>query len=349
VVVAAGGTAGHVAPALAVAQVLRERGAAVTFIGGDRAEAEMVPTAGFPLERIAVEGLSRTNPARAGRALIRAARAVLVTRRMLKALAPTAVFGGGGYVAGPVGLAALSMRTPLVLSESDSHLGLANRLLARGARRVCLAFPIAGRSAPRYRVTGRPLRFRGGPRERARERFAIPAEDDCVLVFGGSLGAGTINRAAVEGLADGPFHVLHVAGRRDYPGLAARPLRAGYDLREYLELEEFAWALSAADLVVARAGSSVLEIAAHGLPAILVPYPHAAGDHQSANARFMQAAGAAVVIPDDELTGERLAGQLRELIADRERMTAMGRAALDLAHPTAAEDVADELLGVAAL
>ena len=196
-------------------------------------------------------------------------------------------------------------------------------------------------------MTGRPLRFRGGPRERARERFAIPAEDDCVLVFGGSLGAGTINRAAVEGLADGPFHVLHVAGRRDYPGLAARPLRAGYDLREYLELEEFAWALSAADLVVARAGSSVLEIAAHGLPSILVPYPHATADHQLANARFMEQAGAALVILDGELSPERLAREVSALLRDRPRLQAMALAARRLARPDAAREIADELLEAA--
>ncbi len=131
-----------------------------------------------------------------------------------------------------------------------------------------------------------------------------------MLVFGGSLGARSINLAAVEAFAGAPFRVLHICGRRDYAELAAHEPPAGYDLREYLDLAEFADALAAADLVVARAGGSVFEIAAHGLPAILVPYPHAAGDHQSANARWMAEAGAAVVIADGELTAARLGGEV---------------------------------------
>ena len=127
-----------------------------------------------------------------------------------------------------------------------------------------------------------------------------------MLVFGGSLGARTINLASVQAFAGAAFHVLHVSGRRDYPELRRQELPEGYDLREYLDLEEFADALSAADLVVARAGGSVFEIAGHGVPAILVPYPHAAGDHQSANARWMAQGGAALTIADGELHGATL-------------------------------------------
>jgi UDP-N-acetylglucosamine--N-acetylmuramyl-(pentapeptide) pyrophosphoryl-undecaprenol N-acetylglucosamine transferase len=346
IVIAAGGTAGHVAPALAVGQALRGRGAEVVFIGGDRAEAELVPAAGFPLQELSVEGLSREHPLRALRAIVRAAPATTRARRLLSAIAPGAVMGGGGYVAGSAGLAALSLRIPLVLTEADSQLGLANRVLARGARRVCLSFPIADRRGARYRVTGRPMAFGGGARELARARFGIAQDEDCVLVFGGSLGARSIN-AAAAGLAERPWHVLHVCGSRDYPELASRPRGARYDLREYLELEEFAWALSAADVVVARAGSSVLEIAAHGLPAILVPYPHAAADHQLRNARFMQAAGAAVVVPDQELSGARLAHEVSSLLGDRARMTGMAHAARQLARPRAAQEVAQELMEAA--
>ena len=144
-------------PALAVADALRAEGAEVEFIGGERAEAQLVPAAGFSLHTIAVAGLHRRNPLRALRALMLAAAAVPRARRLLKQIAPDAVMGGGGYVAGPVGLAALSMRIPLVLTEADSHLGLTNRLLARFARRVCLAFALPGRDGARYRVTGRPI------------------------------------------------------------------------------------------------------------------------------------------------------------------------------------------------
>jgi UDP-N-acetylglucosamine--N-acetylmuramyl-(pentapeptide) pyrophosphoryl-undecaprenol N-acetylglucosamine transferase len=344
IVIAAGGTAGHVVPALAVADALLAEGADVTFIGGGRAEAQLVPAANLPLYTISVEGLSRSNPLRALRALALAIAAVVRARSLLGTLAPDAVMGGGGYVAGPVALAALTRRVPIVLTEADSHLGLTNRMLAPFARRVCLAFPIAGRDGKRYRVTGRPVAQSSRDRAAARRRLGIGEQEACVLVFGGSLGARSINLAAVEGLSGGPFRVLHVCGRRDHAGLAERELPASYDLREYLELHDFADALAAADLVVARAGGSVFEIAASGVPAILVPYPHASGDHQSANARWMSQAGAAVTIPDSELTAARLRAEVAALLGDRERLAEMAAAARSLARPDAAQEVAGELL-----
>jgi UDP-N-acetylglucosamine--N-acetylmuramyl-(pentapeptide) pyrophosphoryl-undecaprenol N-acetylglucosamine transferase len=347
IVIAAGGTAGHVVPALVVAEALRAEGAEVSFIGGGRAEAQLVPAAGFPRETIVVDGLSRSNPLRALRALARALAALPRARSLLARLRPDAVMGGGGYVAGPVGLAALSLRIPLVLTEADSHLGLTNRLLAPLARRVCLAFPLPGREGPRYRVTGRPVPAPEQDRAGARARFGIAPEETCLLVFGGSLGARSINLAAVEAFAGSPLHVLHVCGRRDHAELAAREVSDSYDLRAYLDLAEFGSALAAADLVVARSGGSVFEIAAHGLPAILIPYPHAAGEHQSANARWLADAGAAVVIADAELTAPRLGSEVAELLADRRRLAAMSAAARALARPDAAQEVARELLGAA--
>ena len=347
--IAAGGTAGHVVPAIAVAQELRAAGAQVSFIGGERAEAQLVPAAGFALERIRVEGLSRSNPLRALRALALAVAAVLRSLMLLRRLAPNAVMGGGGYVAGPVGLAAVCLRIPLVLTEADSHLGMTNRLLAPFARRVCLAFAIPGRDGSRYEVTGRPVPPLNSDRQAARARFGLTADERCVLVFGGSLGARSINIAAIEAFAapGATVRVLHISGQRDYAELSGRDLPAGYELIEYLDNEDFAEALAASDLVVARSGGSVFEIAAHGLPAILVPYPHAAGDHQTTNARWMADAGAAVVIADAELSGARLRTELSELVADRERMAAMAAAAAGLARPDAAREVASELLGVA--
>ena len=168
-----------------------------------------------------------------------------------------------------------------------------------------------------------------------------------MLVFGGSLGARSINLAALEAFAASPWQVLHVSGRRDHPELAARELRRGYDLRDYLDLEDFAAALAAADLVVARAGGSVFEIAANALPAVLIPYPYAAADHQAANARWMAQAGAAIVIPDGELTAERLGADVGALVADPARLAAMAAAARSLARPHAAGEVAGELLGAA--
>jgi UDP-N-acetylglucosamine--N-acetylmuramyl-(pentapeptide) pyrophosphoryl-undecaprenol N-acetylglucosamine transferase len=380
-VIAAGGTAGHVVPALAVADVLRARGAQVTFIGGERAEARLVPAAGYPLHTISVAGLDRGSPLRAARALALAVRAFLRARALLGELRPDAAMGGGGYVSGPVGLAALSRRIPLVLTEADSHLGLANRALAPFARRVCLAFPPSGsrgaggfapdgalaggrpsprpsgglrallprgrRAGSRYRVTGRPIPPPHGDRAAARTRLAVAPGETCVLVFGGSLGARSINLAAIDAYAGAAFHVLHICGRRDYPELGTRSLPTGYDLREYLNLADFAQALAAADLVVARAGGSLFEIAAHGKPAILIPYPHAAADHQTANARWMERGGAAVVVSDSELNPARLARETAALLGDPQRMRAMAAAARRLARPDAAAAVAEELLEAA--
>ena len=335
-------------PALAVAEALRAEGAEVSFIGGDRAEAQLVPAHGFELRALAVEGLSRTDLRDAARAAMLAAAAVPRARSLLSELAPDAVMGGGGYVAGPVGLAAASLRVPLVLTEADSHLGLTNRLLAPFARRVCLAFPLRGRDGPRYRVTGRPIPPRSADRAEARRRFGLDEQDTCVLVFGGSLGSRSINLAAVEAFAGAPFRVLHICGQRDYEELAARPRGEGYELIAYLDLEDFGRALAASDLVVARAGGSVFELAANGLPAILVPFPRAAGDHQSSNARWMAEAGAAVVIEDGELSAARLGSEVAALLADERRLAAMAAASRGLAKPHAAADVAGELLEAAA-
>lgn len=338
--IAAGGTAGHVVPALAVADALRAEGFDVVFVGGERAERELVPPAGYELETIRVEGLSRTNPLKALRALGLAAVALVRCRRLLRRLRPAAVMGGGGYVAGPVGLAAVLCRIPLVLTEADSHLGLSNRALAPFARRICLAFPLPGRTGGRYRVTGRPVPPPATNLRAARAAFGLGDEERCVLVFGGSLGARSINQAAVEAFADAPFRVIHAAGERDFADLRAPGEH--YDLRAYIT--PFGQALLASDLAVARAGGSLFELAAHGCPAVLVPYPHATGDHQSANARWMAEAGAAVVIPDRELTAARLRATVDELLADPDRLAAMAAASAALARPSAAHEIAGELL-----
>ncbi|HWM09699.1 MAG TPA: glycosyltransferase, partial [Solirubrobacteraceae bacterium] len=188
VLIAAGGTAGHVVPAIAVADALRAEGAEVRFAGGERAEAELVPAAGYELDALKLEGISRTNPLKAARAAARAVGALGAAGRLLRRHRADVVLGGGGYVAGPVGLAAVLRGTPLVLTEADSHLGLTNRLLAGRARRVCLAFPIAGRDGERYKLTGRPVPPTIGDRAGAREQFGIAPDETVVLVFGGSLG-----------------------------------------------------------------------------------------------------------------------------------------------------------------
>ena len=227
-----------------------------------------------------------------------------------------------------------------MLTEADSHLGLTNRLLAGRARRVCLAFPIEGRDEPRYRLTGRPVPPTIADRDGARAEFGIEPGETVVLVFGGSLGARSINEAAVQAFAGAPYRVLHVAGRRDFAALAVPDGR--YVLRDYVV--PFGLALAASDLAVARAGGSVFELAQYGLPALLVPYPHASGNHQAANARWMERAGAATVLPDADLTPERLRSEVDALVGDEARRDAMATASRRLARPDAARAIADEVL-----
>jgi len=350
--VAAGGTAGHVVPAMAVAAELRSRGAAVSFLGTrERIEAELVPAAGYEIDFIEVRGIDRRNPVRAARAGVEALAAVGAARRALRQRGADVVLGGGGYVAGPAGLAATLTRTPLVLTEADSHLGLANRLLASRARRVCLAFPIEGREGERYLVTGRPVpaEVLSADRDAARERFGVPAEARCLLVFGGSQGARTINLAAVEAFAERPgreFHVVHVCGRRDFEGLRGQLDGAvaadGYTLLAYEP--NLGDVLAACDLVVARSGGSVFEVTATGRPAVLVPYPHATADHQSANAEWMRRGGAATVIRDAELDADRLAAEVAAILGDPGRLAEMAAASSRLARPDAAAAIADQAM-----
>jgi len=342
---------------MAVAGELRASGAEVSFLGTrEKIEAEMVPAAGYEIDFLKVRGIDRRNPLRAARAGFEALGAVAAARAALRRRGADVVMGGGGYVAGPAGLAAALSGTPLVLTEADSHLGLANRLLARRARRVCLAFPIAGREGERYLVTGRPVpqEIFAADRDSARQRFGVAPGARCLFVVGGSQGARSVNFAALEAFAerDGrEFEVLHLSGRRDHPELQRRldaaPHRDGYTLVDYDPAGLGAF-LAAADLVLGRSGGSIFEVTAAGRPAILVPYPYATADHQSANAAWMEKAGAATVLADSELEGEAGAERLRhEVIAildDEARLEAMATASRDLAKPDAARRIADQVL-----
>jgi UDP-N-acetylglucosamine--N-acetylmuramyl-(pentapeptide) pyrophosphoryl-undecaprenol N-acetylglucosamine transferase len=331
-----------VLPALAVAESLRRLGAEVTF--GSNADSRLVRDAGYELDVFGVEGFPREVSVRLAKALGRAATAVPACVRILRRRRPDVVLGGGGYVAGPMVLAAGSMRIPAALSEADAHLGLANRLAAPFAKVVFLAYPVKGHEPPKYQVVGRPIPARSQPGDRveARRRFELPEKGPVVLVFGGSQGAQRLNEAALEAFGSSAAAVLHLAGERDYPALAGRAARREYRLLPFTD--DFGAALAAADLVVARAGGSVWEIAAAGRPALLVPYPHATADHQAENARYFERGGGAVVVPEPELDLRR---QVEELLADPERLQRMGEAMKSLARPHAADDIAKELLRLA--
>ena len=344
---------------MAVADELRASGAEVSFLGTrERIEAELVPAAGYEIDFVKVRGIDRRNPLRAARAGFEALAAVGAARRALRRREADVVIGGGGVGAGPAGRAALTTRTPLVLTEADSHIGLANRLLAGRAQRVCLAFPIEGREGDPYLVTGRPVpdAVLRADRTAARERFGIGAGERCLLVVGGSQGARSVNFAALEAFAergDREFHLLHLAGRRDFEELqrrlAAAPHRDRYTLLAYEP--SLGDVLAASDLVLGRSGGSIFEVTAAGKPAILVPYPHATADHQTANAAWMARGGAATVLADAELDGENGGEQLRSeveaIFGDPDRLEAMAAASRALARPDAARRIADEVLAVA--
>ncbi len=340
---------------MAVADELRASGAEVSFLGTrERIEADLVPAAGYEIDFLKVRGIDRGNRARAAVAGVEALGAAGAALRVFWRRRPDVVMGGGGFVAGPAGLAATLARIPLVLTEADSHLGLANRLLARRARRVCLAFPIAGREGERYRLTGRPVpgAVLRADRGAARARFGIAAAARCLLVMGGSQGARSINECAIAALAEREgrdFDVIHLAGRRDFDSLEERLAAAAHNQRYTLLAYEpdLGDCLAGCDLVLGRSGGSIFELTAVGRPAVLVPYPHAASGHQESNAAWMAEAGAATVIGDDELDAGRLAAELGDLLHDEPRLSAMATASAALAKPDAARRIADEVLEAA--
>jgi UDP-N-acetylglucosamine--N-acetylmuramyl-(pentapeptide) pyrophosphoryl-undecaprenol N-acetylglucosamine transferase len=319
----------------------------VTFAGSpDRVEAQLVPEAGYELDTFRIAGLPRRPTPALARALLLAGRAPRACARIIAVRHPDVVLGGGGYVAGPMVYAAWRQRVPAALMEADAHLGLANRLAAPFSRRVFLSFPIDGRDGSKYRVTGRPIpaRSRPVPRAEARRLFGLPESPPVLLVFGGSLGARVLNELAFDAFgASGPA-VLHLCGTREYDELRGRVTRPDYRLFAFTE--EFGAALGASDLVLARAGGSVWELAAAGKPAVLVPGLFATGDHQTKNARFFERGGGAVAVPESDLG--RAPELIRSLLDDPLRLAQMSEAMLRLARPRAAEEIAEELIALAA-
>ncbi|MDX6387843.1 MAG: UDP-N-acetylglucosamine--N-acetylmuramyl-(pentapeptide) pyrophosphoryl-undecaprenol, partial [Gaiellaceae bacterium] len=301
--------------------------------------------AGYELDTFRISGLPRRPSPALARALLLAGRAPRACARILAERQPDVVLGGGGYVAGPMVYAAARKKIPAALMEADAHLGLANRLAVPFARRVFLSFPIAGREGPKYRVTGRPIpaRSRPIPPEDARRLFGLPESGPVLLVFGGSLGARLLNELAIDAFgASGPA-VLHLSGTRDYEELRSRVVRPNYRLFAFTE--EFGAALGACDLALARAGGSVWELAAAAKPAVLVPGLFATGDHQTKNARYFEAGGGVVVLPENDV------GQapevIRSLLDDPKRLTEMSSAMQRLARPNAADEIAEELIALA--
>ena len=354
-VVAGGGTAGHVNPALAIAEALVAKGhdkSSIIFVGSRRGlEARLVPEAGYEFIGLSGRGIVRRIGLSALKAIVGLLRALVTAVSLMSKRKPAVVVSVGGYASAPCAIAAVLLRVPLVLAESNVHPGAANRLVARFAKVSAVSLP--GTPLPRAVVTGNPVRAEFTTLDtspaavaRAKSELGLPADRVVIAAFGGSLGARSINRAVVdlaERWADRDITIYHVLGSRDWNDAGeARFSSVGALLYTATEYESHMVTLfSAADVLICRSGATtVAEIAAAGRPAVFVPFPGATGDHQSANARALELAGAAVVVKDDQCTGERLAEVLEPIVASAEKREGMAAAAKLLGIPDAADRVA---------
>lgn len=345
VILAGGGTGGHVIPALAIAQQLKkDYGAEVLFIGTSRGmENRLVPAAGFELRLVEVGALNRVSVATRVKTMVALPRAAWQARGMLREFAVDVVIGVGGYASGPGMMAAILQGTPTIAFEPNVVPGFANRAIARWVSQAAVQFEQTGRYFKKFAVTGVPVRP---------AFFAIAGQRTgdprpTLLVFGGSQGAHAINEAVVQALPTlreklPELAIIHQTGERDLAETQSAYQHAGVDAEVSAFIQDMPGYFARADLVLCRSGASTVgEIAASGKPAIFVPFPRAADDHQKVNAQAMEGAGAAVLLEESQLTGPKLAETVDGLFKNPTRLKQMGEAARTLAHPRAAEDIAN--------
>jgi len=350
IIIAGGGTGGHVIPALAIAQQLRKQfGAEVLFIGTARGiETRLVPQAGFPLELIRVGALKNVSLMTRVKTMFDLPRAIAACSRMFSDFDPEVVIGVGGYASGPAMVAAIRRRLPTLAFEPNVVPGFANRMIARWVSAAAVHFEETCRYFPNCRVTGVPVRS---------AFFDIPAKTVLsttggaltLLVFGGSQGARAINQAmttteSLAGLREKVpgIHIIHQTGQRDYDHVLAAYRQSGISSEVHKFIDDMPAAFARADLLVCRSGASTVgEITAAGKPAIFVPFPAAADDHQNVNARALERAGAAVVVEESNLGAAYLVDTIAALIGDTGRLRSMSAAAKSLAHPKAVEEIAE--------
>ena len=343
VIVAGGGTGGHVIPALAIAHELRAHyGAEVVFVGTARGiETRLVPAAGFELRLIDIGALNRVDLATRVKTLLNLPRAAIASAEIIRELRPDVMVGVGGYASGPAMAVAALMNIPTVAFEPNVVPGFANRVLAPTIRIAAVHFEQTCHYFRNCHVTGVPVR---------REFFSVPPRPKdarpTLLVFGGSQGAHAINEAVLKALpalvdALPELYVIHQTGEKDYVGAQAAYLEAMAPAEVAPFIDDMPGAFARADLVLCRSGAStVAEITAAGKPAIFVPLPTAADDHQRHNAATLASAGAAQLLPQSELTSERLVAELGTLLRDRAELARMSQAARTFAHPNAAANIA---------
>jgi UDP-N-acetylglucosamine--N-acetylmuramyl-(pentapeptide) pyrophosphoryl-undecaprenol N-acetylglucosamine transferase len=354
IVIAGGGTGGHVIPALAIAQQLKKQlGAEVLFIGTARGiETRLVPQAGFRLELIQVGALKNVSLMTRAKTMFDLPRAIAASSRMLSEFDPEVVIGVGGYASGPAMVAAIRRRLPTLAFEPNVVPGFANRMIARWVSAAAVHFEETCRYFPHCRVTGVPVRA---------AFFSIPqkaissnsGDTPTLLVFGGSQGARAINQAMIESLAGlrakiPGIHVIHQTGQRDYDHVLAAYQRSGISGEVHKFIDDMPGTFARADLLVCRSGASTVgEITAAGKPAIFVPFPAAADDHQNVNARALERVGAAVVVEESNLGAAYLVDTIAALIGDSGRLRSMSAAARSLAHPKAVEEIAEMVVRLA--
>ncbi|HEX8588485.1 undecaprenyldiphospho-muramoylpentapeptide beta-N-acetylglucosaminyltransferase [Pseudomonas sp.] len=350
VLIMAGGTGGHVFPALACAREFQARGYTVHWLGTPRGiENELVPAAGLKLHLINVTGLRGKGRLSLLKAPFMLIKALLQARKVVRELSPVCVVGFGGYVTGPGGLAAKLAGVPLIIHEQNAVAGTANRSLASFAARVCEAFPQTFAASAKRRTTGNPVRaelFFETPRQ------TLIGRRPRLLVLGGSLGAEPLNKLLPEALAQVPAdirpEVFHQAGKHHDEVTAERYRTAGVEAQVAPFIKDMAQAYGWADLVVCRAGAlTVSELAAAGLPSLLVPLPHAIDDHQSRNADYLAREGAAFVMPQATTGAAEMAARLKEVLMQPEQLNRMAVTARQLAKPDATNTVVDICLEVA--
>jgi UDP-N-acetylglucosamine--N-acetylmuramyl-(pentapeptide) pyrophosphoryl-undecaprenol N-acetylglucosamine transferase len=344
IVMAGGGTGGHVMPLLAVARELTACGHQSVFIGTRTGfEAKLVPPAGFPLEFIEIGGLKSVGVLRTIRTLAQLPFSVRRSAQLLAKHQASAVFSLGGYAAGPVVIAALWKHLPLVVMEPNAMPGLTNRQIGRFVNRALLSFPDAARFFPpgRCEITGLPVRsefFRIAPKQREAKLT--------ILITGGSQGSRTLNEAARVSWsyfreARFPVRFIHQTGTAAYAVLAQKLAESGVEGEVAPFIEDMPAAFARADLVICRAGAgAVAELAAAGKPSILVPFPHSTDQHQLRNAEAFQKAGAAVLVLDRDMDGGRLFEEVQKLRTRPELLQRMGERVRSFAHPDAARHAA---------
>ena len=353
VMIMAGGTGGHVFPALALARVLRSHQREVIWLGTRRGlEARVVPADGFAIEWLSVSGMRGKGLASLLKAPFMLGRSLWEALRIVRRHRPAVVVGLGGFVAGPGGLAAWMCRRPLLIHEQNAIAGFTNRCLSHLAREVLTAFPAAFAGHRKARLIGNPVRADIAALARPEDRFAGRSGPVRLLVVGGSLGAMRLNQAVPAALAKLvaaglTLEVRHQAGEKHVDAAKAAYVAAGAHGDVTAFIADMADALGWADLVICRAGAlTIAELTAAGVGAILVPYPHAVDDHQTHNAQFLVDAGAALRIADATLTGESLAALLQPMLADRARLLAMASAARAVARVDAADSLYQACLAV---